>query len=56
MNIERGDKMFEVTYVLDGVQRKISINANDSIQATQIFTNMYSSGFGNIQIINVRRI
>lgn len=48
--------MFEVTYVLDGVQNKMTINANDSFQATQIFTNMYGNGFGNIQIINVRRI
>lgn len=48
--------MFEVTYVLDGVQRKMSVRADDSITATQIFTNMYGSGFGNIQIINVRRI
>lgn len=46
--------MFEVTYVIDGVQKKMNINANDSMQATQIFTNMYS-GCG-IQIINVRRI
>lgn len=46
--------MFEVTYVIDGVQKKMSINANDSMQATQIFTNMYS-GCG-MQIINVRRI
>ena len=46
--------MFEVTYVIDGVQKRITINASDSIQATQIFTNMYSSG--NAQIINIRRI
>lgn len=46
--------MFEVTYVIDGVQKKMNINANDSMQATQMFTNMYS-GLG-IQIINIRRI
>lgn len=46
--------MYEVTYVLDGVMKKININANDSMQATQIFTNMFS-GCG-MQIINVRRI
>ena len=48
--------MFEVTYVIDGVQKKMTINANDSIQATEVFTNMYGVGFGNIQIIDVRRI
>lgn len=46
--------MFEVTYSIDGIMKKISINANDSIQAQQIITNMY--GTGKIQIINVRRI
>lgn len=48
--------MFEVTYSIDGLIKKITINANDAVQAQQIFTNMYGSGFGNIQIINVRRI
>lgn len=50
--------MFEVTYVIDGVQKKMRISANDSIQATEVFTNMYmyGVGFGNIQIIDVRRI
>lgn len=47
--------MFEVTYVVDGVLRKMSINANDSFQATKVLTNMYGNGFG-IQIINVKRI
>ena len=46
--------MYEVTYVLDGVQRKMSVNANDAVTAQKIFTNMYS-GFG-IQIIDIRRI
>ena len=45
--------MYEVTYVIDGIQKKIVINANDSIQATEIFTNMYGSG--RVQIINVIR-
>ena len=48
--------MFEVTYVLDGVQRKMSIRSDDIIAAMHIFTNMYGTGFGNIQIINIRRI
>lgn len=48
--------MYEITYVLDGVQRKMTINADDAVTAQSILTNMYSSGFGNIQIINVRRI
>ena len=48
--------MFEVTYVQDGVQKKMRISANDSIQATEVFTNMYGVVFGNIQIIDVRRI
>lgn len=46
--------MFEVTYSIEGIIRKITINANDSIQAQQIFTNMYGSG--KYQIINIRRV
>ncbi len=45
--------MYEVTYSIDGIQKKILINATDSIQAQQIFTNMY--GTGKIQIINIVR-
>ena len=47
--------MFEVTFVIDGVQRKINVNASDSVTAIQIFTNMYG-GFGRTEIINIRRI
>lgn len=47
--------MFEVTFVIDGVQRKINVNAGDSVTAMQIFTNMYG-GFGKTEIINIRRI
>ena len=47
-------KMFEVTYIQDGVQKQITINANDSMQAMNVFTNMY--GIGSIQVINIRRI
>lgn len=46
--------MYEVTYVIDGITKKININANDSIQAQNIFLNMYGSG--NIQIINIKRV
>lgn len=46
--------MFEVTYSMEGIIRKIMINANDSIQAQEIFTNMY--GNGKVQIINIRRV
>lgn len=46
--------MYEVTYSIDGIIKKISINASDSIQAQMIFTNMYGSG--RTQIINIRRI
>lgn len=57
-NVSEGgdEKMFEITYVIDGLQKKMRISANDSIQATEVFTNMYGVGFGNIQIIDVRRI
>lgn len=46
--------MFEVTYSMDGIIRKIMINASDSLQAQQLFTNMY--GTGKVQIINIRRV
>lgn len=46
--------MYEVTYSIDGIIKKININANDSIQAQAIFTNMY--GTGKVQIINIRRV
>ena len=46
--------MYEVTYSIDGILKKISINATDSIQAQQIFTNMFSGG--KVEIINIRRV
>ena len=46
--------MFEVTYSLNGLIKKIMINAIDVVQVTQIMTNMY--GTGNIRIINIRRV
>ena len=46
--------MFEVTYSMEGIIRKIAINASDAVQAQNIFTNMYGSG--KVQIINIRRI
>lgn len=46
--------MYEVTYVMDGITKKITINAKDSIQAMDVFTNMY--GLGKVQIINIRRM
>lgn len=33
--------MYEVTYVLDGVQRKMSVNANDAVTAQKMFTNYW---------------
>ena len=47
-------KMFEVTYSMEGIIRKIMINVNDAVQAQSIFTNMYGSG--KVQIINIRRV
>lgn len=46
--------MYEVTYSIEGIIHKITVNASDSVEAMNIFTNMY--GFGKVQIINVRRI
>ena len=46
--------MYEVTYSVEGIIRKILIKADDSIQAQNIFTNMYGSG--KVQIINIRRV
>ena len=46
--------MFEVTYSIEGIIRKVNIKANDSIQVADIFSNMYGSG--KVQIINVRRV
>ena len=47
-------EMFEVTYSMEGIIRKIIINASDAVQVQSIFTNMYGSG--KVQIINIRRV
>lgn len=47
--------MYEVTFSLDGLIRKMVVNAKDSTQAMQILTNMYSH-MTKVQIINVRKI
>ena len=46
--------MFEVTYSMEGIIRKMMINATDAVQAQRICTNMYGSG--KVQIINIRRV
>ena len=46
--------MYEVTFTNDGILKKITIRASDSVLAQTIVTNMY--GAGRVQIINVRRI
>lgn len=46
--------MYEVTYSQDGILKKFTIKADDSIQAQTIFTNMYSGQ--KIEIIDIRRI
>ena len=46
--------MYEVTYTIDGVQRTLTVKANDAIVAQQIITNMF--GAGNVQIIGWRRM
>lgn len=46
-------KMFEVTYTMNGIIKKISVNASDPLTAIDIFTNMF--GGGAIEIINIVR-
>ena len=45
--------MFEVTYSMNGVIKKIDIKADDAIVAQSIFTNMF--GGGAIEIIDIVR-
>ena len=45
-------KMFEVTYTMNGIIKKISVNASDPLTAIDIFTNMFG---GAIEIIDVVR-
>ena len=54
LNERQVKKMYEVTYSMEGIIRKIMINASDAVQAQSIFTNMYGSG--KVQIINIRRV
>lgn len=46
-------KMFEVTYTMNGIIKKISVSASDLLTAINIFTNMF--GGGAIEIIDVVR-
>ena len=46
--------MFEVTYTIDGIIKKMNVNADDSITAQNIFTNMFSGQ--KVEIINVVRV
>lgn len=46
--------MYEVIYVIDGLQKKMRVNADDSVTAQNIFTNMFSSQ--KVEIINVVRV
>lgn len=45
--------MYEVTYSIDGIIKKVNISANDALQSQSIFTNMYNSG--KVEIINIVR-
>lgn len=45
--------MYEVTYSIDGIIKKVQISANDAIQAQSIFTNLYNGG--KVEIINIIR-
>lgn len=46
-------KMFEVTYTMNGIIKKIQVKADDAVVAQSIFTNMF--GGGAIEIIDVVR-
>lgn len=46
-------QMYEVTYSINGVIKKIDIKADDAVVAQSIFTNMF--GGGAIEIIDVVR-
>lgn len=45
--------MFEITYSIDGIIRKITLQALSQMDAVNIFTNMYGSG--KVQIISCIR-
>ena len=46
--------MYEVTYSIDGIIKKININADDGLVAQNLFTNMFSGQ--KVEIINIRRV
>ena len=46
-------KMYEVTYSMNGIIRKIQVKADDAVTAQTIFTNMF--GGGAIEIIDIVR-
>ena len=46
--------MYEVTYVVNGIQRTLTVNATDGVQAQNIITNMF--GTSQVQIISYRKI
>ena len=46
-------KMYEVTYSINGIIKRISINAGDSLTAQNMFTSMFSGE--NVDIINIVR-
>lgn len=45
--------MYEITYSMNGIIKKIQIKADDAVVAQSIFTNMF--GGGAIEIIDVVR-
>lgn len=45
--------MYEVTYSMNGIIKKIQVKADDAVTAQAIFTNMF--GGGAIEIIDVVR-
>ena len=46
-------QMYEVTYSMNGIIKKIQVKADDAVTAQAIFTNMF--GGGAIEIIDVVR-
>lgn len=46
-------QMYEVTYSMNGIIKKIAIKADDAVTAQTIFTNMF--GGGAIEIIDIVR-
>ena len=46
-------QMYEITYSMNGIIKKIQVKADDAVVAQNIFTNMF--GGGAIEIINIVR-